>query len=200
MTSNMTFWERNEGTLLGTLGGILIAILAAFLTLMFSQYKISKKEKENYQGLLYTLHAELYWHDHHFKLLKNTLLKLKTASIKKQEFVLLNSPMQFNLSITETILLKAVEYKHYKHELIALLTSYLNQMRDINYFLDFSNANELLIKTENGINNGEIISDYFTVLENQYIEKTQPVISDMRKIIESELKNYPKEKMVLTEN
>lgn len=196
----MTFWERNEGTLLGTLGGVIIAILAAFLTLLFSQYQISKKEKETYQGLLYTLHVELHWHDQHFDLLKNTLQKLKTTSIKNHEFVLLNSPMQFDLSITETILLKVVEYKHFNQELVAFLTSYLNQMKDINYFLDFSNASELLIKTENGINKGELISDYFTVLENQYIGKTQPVISDMRKIIENELKVYPKKKMVLTEN
>ena len=45
MISNMTFWGENEGTILATLGGIFIAIIAAFLTFMFSQYQISKKEK-----------------------------------------------------------------------------------------------------------------------------------------------------------
>jgi len=44
------------------------------------------------------------------------------------------------------------------------------------------------------------IADYFNVLNNEYINKTQPVISDIRKLIENELKDYPKEKIVCSEN
>ena len=100
----------------------------------------------------------------------------------------------------ETSLIKIIEYKNYNYELLALLTSYLNQLRDINYFLDFRTTNELLNKSEPIINRGEIISAYFTTFEEQYINKTKPVISDIRKIIENELKDYPQNIMILTEN
>lgn len=84
------------------MGGLLIAILAAYLTYFFSVRQAQKKERDAYQGLLYTLHVELYWQNNHFDLLKVTLDKLKDASIENKSFVLESSPMQFNLSIIAT--------------------------------------------------------------------------------------------------
>ncbi len=121
--SIVNFWERNEGTLIGAIGGLLIAILAAHLTYFFAVRQAKKKEKDAYQGLLYTLHIELCWHNHHFNLLKNTLDKLKSASIEKKSIVINNSPIQFDLSIIETGLFKVIDYKHYNYEIVALLTS-----------------------------------------------------------------------------
>lgn len=198
--NKLNFWERNEGDLIGAMGGLLIAILAAYLTYFFSVCQAQKKERDAYQGLLYTLHIELYWQNNHFDLLKVTLNKLKDASIENKSFVLESSPMQFNLSIIETGLLKAIDYKYYNHEIVALLTSYLNQIRDINYFLDFKNANMLLHNLANKQEIEQRIGDYFNVLNNEYITRTQPVISDIRKMIENELKDYPKDKMVCAEN
>lgn len=198
--NKLNFWERNEGDLIGAMGGLLIAILAAYLTYFFSVRQAQKKERDAYQGLLYTLHVELYWQNNHFDLLKVTLDKLKDASIENKSFVLESSPMQFNLSIIETGLLKAIDYKYYNHEIVALLTSYLNQIRDINYYLDFKNANMLLHNLADKQEIEQRIGDYFNVLNNEYITKTQPVISDIRKMIENELKDYPKDKMVCAES
>lgn len=191
------FWVRNEGQLVGTIGGVIIAILAAGLTYYFSQRQIDKKEQNAYNGLLYTLYVELYWQDHHFVLLKETLSKLEFVSIKNNEFVLQEAPMQFDLSITEQVLLKSIDYKHFNHDLVALLTSYQNQVRDINYFLDFNKASYLLRNLNDDVEKKKRISDYFSVLKNEYINKTQPVIADLREIIKNELKDYPKEKLNL---
>jgi len=198
--TKLNFWERNEGALIGAIGGLLIAILAAYLTYFFSVRQAQKKEKDAYLGLLYTLHVELYWQNHHFDLLKKTLVKLKSASIENNSFVIESSPMQFNLSIIETGLLKVIDYKYYDYRIVALLTSYLNQIRDINYFLDFKNANELIHNFNDKHEIEQRIADYFNVLNNEYVNKTQPVISDIRKLIENELKDYPNEKMVCAEN
>lgn len=198
--NKLNFWERNEGELIGSLGGLLIAILAAYLTYFFSEQHALKKEKDAYQGLLYTLHLELYWQKNHFVLLRKTLDKLKTASIEKQSFVLESSPMQFNVSIIETVLLKVIDYKYYDYKIVALLTSYLNQIRSINYFLDFKNAKELMHNLNNKQEIEQRIVDYFNVLNNDYIDKTQSVIPDIRKLIEIELKDYPKENMVCAES
>lgn len=198
--NELNFWERNEGELIGAMGGILIAILAASLTYFFSIYQTQKKEKDAYQGLLYTLHVELYWQNNHFDLLRKTLDKLKVASMVNKSFVLESSPMQFNLSIIETGLLKAIDYKYYNHEIVAFVTSYLNQIRDINYYLDFRSANDLMLNLNDKQEIEQRIADYFDVLINEYINRTQPVISNIRKLIENELKDYPKEKMVCSES
>lgn len=194
------FWERNEGQLVATIGGILIAIIAAYLTYLLSLYQINKKEKDAYQGLLYTLHVELYWQNHHFELLKKTLYRLKITSIQNKKFVFESTPMQFDLTIIEKGLLNVIDYKYYNYELVALLTSYINQIRDINHFLDFKNASDLLNNLNDKPDIEQLIAGYFNDLNIEYINKTQPVISRIRKIIENELKNYPKEKMVFKEN
>lgn len=198
--SNLSFWERNEGDLVGSLGGIFIAIIAAYLTYYFSVIQAQKKEKDSYHGLLYTLHVELYWQNNHLILLIKTLDILKAASLENKSFVLESSPMQFNLSIIETGLLKIIDYKYYDYKIVALLTSYLNQIRDINYYLDFKNANMLLRNLNDKQEIQTCIEDYFNVLNNEYINKTHPVIIDIRKLVENELKDYPKEKMIREEN
>jgi len=184
--SNLTFWERNQGDIIGTLGAGIIAIFAAFLT-----YYIQRQQlKYAYQGFLYVLYIELINHNNNFKLLKDTLAKAKLISIEKRDFIFEKAPMQFSLLIIENTLSKATNYKKFNHKLIALLTSYADNIRNINYFLDFTNAKEIITHQEQGQNIEHQIADYFETLNIEYIEKTQPVIKDLLKQISVELKNY----------
>lgn len=100
----MNFWTRNEGQLIATIGGIVVALLAAYLTFYFSNLQTKRKEKENYDGMLYILHVELFWQNNQLDMLKRTLEKLKTTSINEREFVIENPPAQFNLAIIELCL------------------------------------------------------------------------------------------------
>lgn len=208
----MKFWNRNEGQLIGTAGGILIAILAAFLTYYLSNRQVNKKEKEamekemkkekeKYEGMLYVLHVELYWQNHQLDMLKNTLDKLKTTSIDKRKFVIENAPTEFNLLIVEKCLDKIIDYKDYKHELVVLLVSYINQIKELNYILDFRNARELIsnMGKDETLDIEGRIEDYFNTFNAEYIEKIKPNISTIRQIIEEELEDYPREKMIFKE-
>lgn len=204
----MNFWIKNEGQLIGTAGGVLIAILAAFLTYYLSNNQTNKKEKkamkkemEKYNGILYVLHVELYCQNNQLDMLKNTLEKLKITSLNKGEFVIENSPSEFNLLIVEKCLDKIVDYKDYKHELIVLLVSFINQIKLLNYILDFRNARELMSKLgkDEAIDIKGRIEDYFNTFNVEYIEKAKQSISMIRQIIEIELQEYPKEKMIFKE-
>lgn len=195
----MNFWARNEGQIIGTIGAGIVAILAAFLASWLTQRQINKKDKNEYQGLLYTLHVELNWQNNQFELLKKTLERIESISIENQSFVLTNAPMQFDLSVTEQCLSKIIDYKQFNHGLVALLTSYQNQIRDINFYLDFKNANEVLINQQDTQDIDSRIEDYFNVLKSEYINRTQSAISDIRKLIESELEDYHKNKLILKE-
>ncbi|MEI6062380.1 MAG: hypothetical protein WCR72_16895, partial [Bacteroidota bacterium] len=195
----LSFLQRNEGQLVGTSGGILIALLATYLSYRYSRYQASKKEKTRYQGMLYTLHVELYWQNLHFDLLIKTLESLKIVSIQNKSFVLEDAPMQFDLFIIEKGLANIIEYKNYKHELVALLVSHLNQIRSINQFLDFKNVSALNNNLQVKKCVEKSIESYFDTLSNEYINKTQPGISVIRKMIEDELKDYPEDKLIFAE-
>jgi len=164
--------------------------------------KEMKKEKETYQGMLYVLHVELYWQNHHLDMLKKTLEKLKITSLDKREFVIENAPSEFNLLIVEKCLDKIVDYKNYKHELVVLLVSFINQIKELNYILDFRNARELMSKLgkDEALDIEGRIEDYFNTFNVEYIEKAKPNISMIRQIIEKELEDYPKEKMIFKES
>ena len=149
-----------------------------------------------YQGLLYILHVELDWHRHHFVLLKNSLESIEQVSILNNIFVLKSPPMRFDLSICEKSITHLIDYKTFNHEIVAYLASYINQIRNINYFLDFNNANAILSKIEDEAERKVHIKNYFLGLKTEYIDKTMPSISEIRILIEQELKNYPKDKIV----
>jgi len=195
----INFWDRNEGQIISTAGGIIVAILAAFLTYFLAKRQNISQERDYYQGILSTLHVELYWHNHHFDLLKKTLDKLESESIRKKSFLIERAPMQFNLSIIESSIENITGYKRFNPQLLALLTSYQNQIRNINYFLDFTNANEIIMSIENSQEKENRIADYFQVIRTEYIIKTQPVISDMRRIIEKKMNKKYRKKLILKE-
>lgn len=194
----MDFLYRNEGDFIGAIAGILIAIVASFLTFYLAKSNDFQKERNNYQGNLYSLYVELDWHKNHFKLLNKTLFKLKTASLQNGYFILKSTPMQFDLSITENSLNRITGFKGYNHEIIGMLISYINQLKSINYLLDFNKANELIFN-KNIKQNIERISKYFEVLDTQYISITQSAISKIRILIETELKDYPQERLIFKE-
>ena len=209
----MNFWTRNEGQLIGTVGGVLIAILAAFLTYYLSNIQANKKEKdamkkemkkekETYQGMLYVLSVELYLQSHQLDMLKKTLEKLKITSLDKREFVIENAPSEFNLLIVEKCLDKIIDYKDYKHELIVLLVSYINHIKELNFILDFRNARELMSKlgTDETLDIEGRIEDYFNTFDVEYIKKARLNISMIRQIIEKELEDFPREKMIFRES
>lgn len=198
----MNFWTRNEGQIIGTLGGVLIALIAAYLTYYFSRLQVKRKEKKSYQGMLYILHLELFFHNDQLDRLRETLEKLKITSIDKREFVIENSPAELNLSIIEKCLDKIIDYEGFKHELVVFVVSYINLIKEFNYILDFRNARELMSKIVENENRDieERIEDYFDTLNVEYIDKAKLNISEIRKIIENELKDYPRDKMIFKEN
>jgi len=184
------FLERNEGELISTFGGTIVAILAAFLTYFLSKYQAVKKERNKYQGLLYTVYIELIWHKSHFEKLIKTIDRIGDISITEQFIITDSAPMQFNLALIENGLNQIIEYKSFNQNLVVLTTSYLNNLRDINYFLEFSTANKVLQNQSDKSNIENQIKGYFETLKTEYINKTLPVIPDLMSLIEKEIKDY----------
>ena len=77
-----------------------------------------------------------------------------------------------------------------------MITSYLNKIKDINTSLDFRIVNDILKFETNEEKVEKRISDYLTVLKNEYIDKSVELINDIQDIISLELKHIPSEKMI----
>lgn len=61
-----------------------------------------------------------------------------------------------------------------------------------NTALEFNNANRLLSSQKNISNTGELIASYFNVLDTEYLNKIEPLISDIRKLIERNVNDSDK--------
>jgi hypothetical protein len=193
--SDISFWIRNEGQIIGSVSAAIVAVLAAFLAAWLTHRYVNIKDKDYYQGLLYTLHTELFWHDNRIEKLNKDIAELKRLSIKKQTFILTNAPMQFDLVIIEQCLANIIKHKRFNHALIAFLTSYQNLVKEINFFLDFENANEILINNTQLQDKDTRIESYYIVLE-EHINKAQIALLDIRSLIEHELDDYHKNKLI----
>lgn len=185
------FIERNEGALVGAIGGVTIAIIASFLTHALFVFRQREKEKNAYLGLLQTLRIELYYQRQQFSLIEEIMSNLQIASVKNEAFIVESIPIRLNLSISEAILSKIIDYKKYERNIVAILTMYLNQLRDINFYLDFKNAREVLDYVNENRTVEEAINTYFAVFHEEYIDKAQTGNSNLHKLIEKELKLFP---------
>lgn len=198
-----SFWSRNQGAFLGAFGAGIVAIISAYLSSYLTHKKaierdlqaIKKnlqKESSDYSGILSLIHTELNAHKSHLSLLINSLKKLKESSIENQIFVIDKLPMKFDLSIINNGLNLLHKFSNYDHRIMIFLVSYKNLIMGANTALEFNNANRLLSSQKNISNTGELIASYFNVLDTEYLNKIEPLISDIRKLIERNVNDSDK--------
>lgn len=184
----MIFFVRNEGQIVGTFGAALVAVIAAFLTYGLAQYQTNKKEKKYYHGLLHTLKIDLKLKENQLDILKESLRNSKRASVIKKEFVINKVPIQFETTYIESVLSNMIKYESFNKELAAYINAYLYNLRDINFYLDFHTANELIGKLNSDQNIESLISSYYDKLNDEYITKTELINLHIVKLLEIELK------------
>lgn len=192
----LNFWQRNEGEIVGTLGAFLIAILASLWGSYLTKKNITRKETNNYNGVLSLIHTELDAQKHHLDLLRNTIEDLLIASKTKQQILIEELPMKFDLSILDYAIFKLYEYKDYNNEISSLLVNYRNLIKEVNESLVFKNPikmiNEGIIDVETTINT------YFETLDKEYFDKMDKAIKMIKVLIEKNIDD--KKKLVLKEN
>jgi hypothetical protein len=190
MAKKKNFWKRNEGQLIGLVIALIVAYFAAQVSARLTAKQINEERVRAYQGHLYTLHTELYWHNHHLNLLRNSLNLLAETATDKEDFLVKKPVFLIDTQLTDQILLNLIVYKEYDHTLVVLCTSYSNQIKSLNYFLDFENASELM---KNMTDEDKSIEPYISQLDKEYITKTQSTIFEIQIILQQELSHLPNE-------
>lgn len=200
ISNDQCFWARNEGEIIGAIGGLLIAIVAAILTNWISKKHADKKEHNTYIGYVYTLHSELAFQSHQFKLLISSLDSYRRVSLASHRFVIDHLPAQFNIELIETLILKMLDYKNFNSLVVVKLLAYVSQAKAIIEYIDFHNANQLLENLITDEDKDECINLYLDNINNEYVNKMIPLISEIRLNIENkDLKDYSKEKLLFKE-
>ena len=201
ISNDQNFWARNEGEIIGAIGGLLIAIVAAILTNWISKKYTDKKEHNSYIGYVYSLHSELAFQRNQFKLLISSLDSYRRVSLASHRFVIDSLPTQFNIELIETLIFKMLDYKKYNSLVVVKLLAYVSQVKAIVAYLNFNNANLLLENLMTVEEKDECICLYLDNINSDYVDKMIPLISDLRMKLEIEdLKDYPKDKLLLKEN
>jgi len=195
---NFSFWERNEGTFLGAISAGLVAVITVYLSTYLNNKKEVEKnlreETNKYSGLLSLIHTELNAHKLHLQLLKNSLNTIKELSIERRFFIVADLPMRFDLSFVNDGLRELCKFQNFDHQIMILLITYKNLVNGINIALEFERANKLLFDNKDGNNIEESIESYFNVLEKDYLNKIDLLITDIRMLIE---RNVTKSDMLI---
>lgn len=195
---NFSFWERNEGTFLGAISAGLVAVITVYLSTYLNNKKEVEKnlreETNKYSGLLSLIHTELNAHKLHLQLLKNSLNTIKELSIERRFFIVADLPMRFDLSFVNDGLRELCKFQNFDHQIMILLITYKNLVNSINLSLEFERANKLLFDNKDGNNIEESIESYFNVLEKDYLNKIDLLITDIRMLIE---RNVTKSDMLI---
>ncbi|MBR06974.1 MAG: hypothetical protein CMP48_04735 [Rickettsiales bacterium] len=181
--------KKYKKQFIGQLVASIPALLVALIVFILTTRQQTQKDTLAYEGQLYALHTELYWHHHQLNLLKTSLQLLAETTSDKKDFLISKPIFEVDINLSNQILLQLVEFEDYQQELIVLLTSYNNQIKSLNYFLDFENAVELLNELEESDNG---IAAYVSVLDQEYISKSQSTITEIQLILKDELKHLPK--------
>ncbi len=182
------FWERNEVQLISLIIALLVAYFAAYISSNFNSEQVAKEKKQKYQGHLYILHTELYWHNHHLTLLRKSLNLLIEPANNIDYFPLKNPIFLFDIHLTDQILLTLTEYKEYDYYLVVLCTSYSNQIKSLNYSQNFENANELMKTVQDKKGN---LKTYIESLEKNHLSKTQTTIYKIQSKLQKQLSHLP---------
>jgi len=190
----------NEGALVGAIGGLMIAIIASFLTHFFSNYRQRAKEKTLYIGLLQTMLIEITYQKHQLEKIGESVKSFMELSIERKKFVADSIPIPLNLSISDSILSKIIDYKRYERSVFVNLAIYLNQLRDVNTYLNFKIARDINSTLNDAIVSENSIQVYFSVLQNDHINRAKTGNVKLKLLIEKELHKFPKEQVSIIEN
>lgn len=185
-----SWWAKNEGAFISTLGGVFIAVLAAFLTYLLSKRQTQEREEKIYQGILYSVHIELDWQQNHNNLLRRELSNLHRLSHEEGRFIVERAPDEFHTNYIESSRERILNYNSFNHKILAFLSTYINLLIDANRHIDFSIARSLDLGDDLN-HRRELISQYFQKIEENCLSKIDRIIPNIRALIEEELIDYP---------
>ena len=167
-----------------TASGILVAIIAAFLTYFLTRFQENKKSEKLYFKTFEIIDATFDWHLSQLNRLDKSLGYLEEASVKSRNIIIDKFPARFNSSIIQKSVENLISFKGCDEKLVKLLVFYSNHIEELNEQLDFSEIHNTMDKIEL-FEKEESIRSFFSEIRTEYVEKLKTEIELSRKMMKN---------------
>lgn len=179
---HQTWFQRNEGNIIGGLLGAflagLIAIISVQLTSSANTRNRIKREKEIYCGLLYALKIELDNNSNDYNNLIGELKVILQRSLSTNEIIADAPSRDISISFLQELRTKMMDTEVFNTKILLLISEYINDSELINRDIEFERLIKLTEKFKEQVDFPEAINSYFsTVIEQiENLEKSNPLI------------------------
>ncbi len=196
-----SFLKRNEGEIVGSLLGALLAGLIAIISILAThqnnkkiqdrRFIIDKTYRENvYCNLLVAVHSELSGHNYFSKQLKKLLPELNRILIEKGELPISKIPVEFSFEFIDECRLKLMDYDYYNVEILNLLGIYQNLTKGLQNNLNISEINNFKYEFSSKTDFEKDINIFFEALLNNLDELNDRRVN-LQKLIIEDLDKFP---------
>lgn len=191
----MTWIERNEGAIVGSFIGALlagiIAIISVYLTARSSKIQRREREIEIYCGLLYSIKIELLYHSKtHINLIEE-LEVIKHNSLLSNEIITDSPSRNISLIFLLEVRNKLIDTELFNTNILLLISAYINKCELINNDIKFERLIKISEKFKENVNFQESTKSYFDIVIKQ-IGDLQNSIPDIISYINSDLQSFGK--------
>ena len=189
------WWQRNEGTFLGSFLAALVAVLSVLFTHWLDKRRYGARMRRVYAGLLHSIHAELVWHKGVIRRLRQHLEELKRVASETGIVPVSEAGERFELDYFEQCRLRVLEYEHFSTELMKYLAEYANFLRFANRSIQLQAVQEAAKHFEDDAERRKGLTAYFAnvLAELGKIESAIPIIQER---IRCEVTHLPEVELV----
>ena len=166
---------------------VLVAVISAWLAYNYTLKATSKNQEEAYYSTLCIIKYEVNWHQQAIQACRESMYSLKEASIEKEKIVLTDYQLRISDVLIQKSLDNIISHHSFNRSLALSLTVYMNQIREINFYLDFRRGIQLLENFQTKQERDDAIESYFNVLENEFLTKTEKTTSEIIQTIDDQL-------------
>lgn len=202
----LSWWDRNEASLLGAIFGALVGALAASLIAHYSVMRTHKntvkienekiamirRTKENiYCGLLFMIYSEIFGHRNLAPILKESIsLFLDTTEATKD--IVSDTPFtRYEIEFLKECRSKILEFENFETEILTVLSHYINKVSLLNYYLNLKRIRDIRFRfdgNEEDFLTG--VKDYFNDV-NDLISNLGDVGRSIQESVLTEIKKFP---------
>ena len=195
-----SFFNRNEGTILGSALAAFVSLLAILITSLIRNRR-DKREKEFligvkqniYCGLLHSIYHELGSHQNLVNVNWKSLELIRDVTLEKEKFIIEKTVETFNTDFINECRLKILEFESYNTDLLPVISKYKNSVISVNRSLDFKNLNSFFEQLE--IPFSEAVNLYFKIFKEDF-NRIELGIQEIQKMIKEEIRKFTQNEVI----
>lgn len=199
------FWQRNEGTILGSSFAGIVAVISIIATNYFNRKREDKraqseklKEENLYSAVLASIFSVLLSHDERTKRLKEELLAIRDKSIPKKHLIVEKAQVSLSLDLLNQFLIKLLNYEKFNQLLLDATIAYIHRATNLNETLDFSLVIKIKQEFHSDTDYTEAVQEFFKSI-NRNVETLDGHREKIKEMIVNEVKKFPQIKIISAE-